>query len=99
LAGWLAERGQTERAIPVLTSVNWVDPFDQELHGILGNLLLDAQRPQEALREFEVALALKPHDIVTAHFHLARAHAQLERDGRIGRENRILQAALEYHGS
>jgi tetratricopeptide (TPR) repeat protein len=77
LAGWLAERGQIERAIPVLTSVNWVDPFDQELHGILGNLLLDAQRPQEALREFEVALALKPHDIVTAHFRLARAHAQL----------------------
>ena len=77
LAGWLAEEGNTETAIEVLASVNWVDPFDQELHGTLGELLLDAQRPHEALREFKVALALNPHDLVTAHYQLARAHAQL----------------------
>ena len=77
LAGWLAEAGHNETAIEVLSSVNWVDPFDQELHGTLGEMLLDVERPQEALREFEVALALQPHDAVTAHYRLARAHAQL----------------------
>jgi len=77
LAGWLAEAGQTDLAIEVLASVNWVDPFDQELHGRLGDLLLDAQRPQQALQEFEVALALNPHDPVTAHYRLASAHAKL----------------------
>ncbi len=77
LAGWLADDGDTGKAIEVLASVNWVDPFDQELHGRLGDLLLEAQRPREALREFQVALALKPHDIVTAHYRLARAHAEL----------------------
>ena len=77
LAGWFAEAGRTEMAIEVLASVNWVDPFDQEVHGRLGDLLLDAQRPQQALREYEVALALKPHDPVTAHYRLASAHAEL----------------------
>ena len=58
-------------------SSNLVDPFDQELHGTLGELLLDSGRAGEALQEFEVALALDPHDKAIAHYRLAIAHHEL----------------------
>ncbi len=52
------EDGRTDDAIAVLMSSNLVDPFDEELHGMLGELLLDRDRAEEALQEFTVALAL-----------------------------------------
>ena len=70
-----AERPQD--AIAVLQTVNLVDPLDRELHGVLGDMLLDAGRAGDALQEFEIALALEPHDMATAWYRLARAHYQL----------------------
>jgi tetratricopeptide (TPR) repeat protein len=77
LAGWLHDAGRTDDAISVFQSVNMVDPLDQELHGVLGDLLLDEERATEALREFTIALELNPHDRATAYFRLAKAHHAL----------------------
>ena len=77
LGAWLEEAGRTGEAIKVYQSVNMVDPLDQELHGALGDLLLDRDRASEALREFSVALELNPHDLATAYFRLAKAHHAL----------------------
>ena len=77
LSGWLSDAGRSHDAIEVLQVVNLVDPLDQELHGNLGDLLLAEQRPDEALLEYQVALALNPHDKATAHYRIARAHNAL----------------------
>jgi len=77
LGGWLHEAGRTSDAIGVFRSVNLVDPLDQELHGVLGELLLDQELADEALREFAIALELNPHDKAIAHFRLAKAHHAL----------------------
>jgi tetratricopeptide (TPR) repeat protein len=77
LSGWLIDAGRARDAIEVLQVVNLVDPLDQELHGNLGDLLLAEQRPDEALLEYQVALALNPHDKATAHYRIATAHNAL----------------------
>lgn len=77
LATWHRESGRNGAAIDVLSTVNLVDPFDQEVHGTLGELLLAADRPVEALREFAVALSMDPHDKATAYYRLASAHQAL----------------------
>jgi Flp pilus assembly protein TadD len=71
-------------------SSNFVDPFDQELHGMLGELLLDGGRAEEALQEFSVALALDPHDKAIAHYRLAMAHHELGDKSQT--QNHLLQA-------
>jgi tetratricopeptide (TPR) repeat protein len=77
LSRWHVEAGQTSTAIEVLQTVNMVDPLDLEHHGELGDLLISADRPAEALLEYTVALALNPHDKATAYYRLARAHNAL----------------------
>ena len=77
LAGWLDEAGRPDTAIEVLQSVNLVDPLDVELHGDLGDRLLAANRPAEALQEYEIAMALEPHDKATAWYRLASAQHAL----------------------
>ena len=80
LAEWHREKGRTGDAIDVLSTVNLVDPFDEAVHGTLGELLLAADRPAEALREFAVALSMDPHDKATAYYRLASAHRALGDD-------------------
>jgi tetratricopeptide (TPR) repeat protein len=77
LAGWLVDADRSDAAIEVLQSINLVDPLDVALHGDLGDMLLAADRAAEALREYEIALALEPHDMATAWYRLASAHYQL----------------------
>jgi len=77
LAEWFVDAGQNDVAIKVLQSVNLVDPLDLELHGTLGEMLLESGQAENALREFEIALALEPHDMATAWFRLAQAHYEL----------------------
>lgn len=90
LAQRFADTGRNDDAIRVLQSSNLVDPFDMELHGALGELLLKQKRPAEALAEFKVALALKPHDIAVAHYRLATAYHDLGE--RAATQNHLLQA-------
>ena len=90
LGQWQYEAGNLDAAIQALQSVNLVDPLDQELHGMLGDMLLEADRAAEALQEFEVALALRPHDLATAWYRIAQAHAALGQTGVA--QNDLLQA-------
>ena len=76
-ADWLIEAGRDNDAIDVLYSVNLVDPLDHELHGDLGDLLLAAGRADDALREYEVAMSLQPHDKATAWYRIAQAQYEL----------------------
>ena len=78
LADWLREEGRTAETIGVFESINLVDPLNQELHSEFGDILLDADRAEEALREFSIALALKPHDRAAAHYRMAQAHFALD---------------------
>ena len=90
LAAWFDDEGRTDDAIAVLQSVNLVLPLDQEMHGTLGDLLIAADRPNEALREYTVALALDPHDKATAYYRIARAHNAL--GDREASQGQLLQA-------
>jgi tetratricopeptide (TPR) repeat protein len=77
LANWLVEAGRNDEAIDVFNSINLVAPLDGELHGKLGDMLLAADRADEALREYEIAVSLQPHDMATAWYRLAQAQYQL----------------------
>lgn len=75
-SAWYAQ-GRHDDAIKVMQDVNYVAPFDDTLHGRLGDWLMERNRASEALTEFQVALALKPADAAMAHYRLARAHQAL----------------------
>ena len=82
LARWFAEADRTAEAIDVLNAVVQVAPLDDELHIQLGDWLLEEQMPSAALSEYEVSLAMNPHDQAAAHYRLATAYRQLEDDAR-----------------
>jgi tetratricopeptide (TPR) repeat protein len=90
LGGWLYEENRNDEAIEALQSINLVDPLDQELHGTLGDMLLEADRAEEALTEYSVALALDPHDKATANYRMASAYHKLGNDERS--QDHLLQA-------
>ena len=72
----LADEGDKETAIDVLEDLMLVAPFDESTHAELGDLLLD-ERPADALTEFTILAALKPHDQASVNLRLARAHLAL----------------------
>ena len=78
LATLLHEMGRDDEAIEVLEGLLYIAPGDEELHGPLGQWLLDAGRIEEAAREFRSLLALGPVDPASAHFNLARAYHKME---------------------
>jgi tetratricopeptide (TPR) repeat protein len=61
-------------AAEVLAAVNYGDPLTVEGHDQLGALLLAQRKGADALREYQVLLALAPLDTAAANFGLARAH-------------------------
>lgn len=90
LASWFEDAGRITDAVAVLTSVNFVEPLDREIHGKLGDMLLADGRPADALREFTVALALDPHDKATAYYRVAQAYYEL--GNRESSQENLLQA-------
>jgi tetratricopeptide (TPR) repeat protein len=64
-------------AMEVLNDVKWADPFAEDLHVELGDLLLTMNQPQEALAEYQILLALDPNDKADANLKLARAYKAL----------------------
>jgi len=77
LARLLVDADRPQTAVEALTSVILVDPLDIDTHATLGDLLLDTGRPADALREYQVALELEPHDRAAAWYRLARAEHAL----------------------
>ncbi|MEX2353699.1 MAG: hypothetical protein WD709_05885, partial [Gammaproteobacteria bacterium] len=92
LARKLYDLERTDEAIAVLDSINYVAPFNVELHTTLGDWMLETDRFEDALAEYQVVLALNPHDMAAAHYRVARANHLLDR----GEETRHhLLSALE----
>ena len=67
------ESGSTKEAEHTLTELNYIYPEDEEVHRILGNLLLADGDAEHAVREFSAVLSLKPADTAESHYDLARA--------------------------
>ena len=80
---WLATRLREQKkygeAAQVLEAINYVAPFNYEVHGELGSTLLMLNRPVEALAEFQVALKLNPPDRATAYYQIAQAFHAMQR--------------------
>ncbi len=79
LAGLLTELHRGPEAVKILESFLYIAPQDPEIHQRLGELYLASARPNDAIREYTVGLALKPVDLAQAHFNLARALAAAKR--------------------
>jgi tetratricopeptide (TPR) repeat protein len=78
LAHYVYDSSDPDDAISIMKSVNYVAPFDAELHDTLGDWLMESGKASEALIEYQVTLALQPHDMAAAHFRVARAHNALD---------------------
>ncbi|MGA0936035.1 MAG: tetratricopeptide repeat protein [Pseudohongiellaceae bacterium] len=78
LASFFRERDMLDKAQEVLVDANWANPFREDIHELLGDLYMDTDRPQLALEEFEVLLALDPLDKAAAHYRVAKAWDALD---------------------
>jgi len=67
------EAGNAKEAEATLTALNDIYPEDEEVHRMLGNLLLANSDASHAVREFGAVLALKPADTAESHYDLAKA--------------------------
>jgi cellulose synthase operon protein C len=74
LADLLGAAKRDAEATEVLAALNYVDPLAAPVHAKLGERLLAENRGADALREFQVLLALDPLDTAPAHYGLARAY-------------------------
>ena len=92
LAALLQEAGRSSDALAVREAVNLVDPLAVADHAQLGELLLGAQRPADALTEYTVLLQLDTQDPAAAHLGAARA---LVAAGNAAPARRHLLQALE----
>lgn len=93
----LDESGDKAGATKQLERLNFVTPLDQELHTRLGSLYLDANRPKNAIREYQVVLAMKPLDVAGSHYNLAKAYKEAGQND-LAREEAVasLEAAPSY---
>ena len=76
LGSMLSVAGRKAEAAQVLSAVNYADPLTPDGHDQLGNLLLASNKGKEALREYQVLLALQPLDTAAANYGLARAYRE-----------------------
>ncbi len=79
LAALAGKAGHADQLTFAYERVVAIDPFDPEAHSALGRLAVSAGQPQTAVREFTVALALKPADRAAAHCDLAEAYLSASR--------------------
>jgi tetratricopeptide (TPR) repeat protein len=76
LGALLSAAKRNAEAAEALAAVNYVDPLTADGHDRLGQLLLEQSKGGDALREYQVLLALQPLDTAAANFGLARAYRQ-----------------------
>ena len=77
LAGDLDDAQRHEDALAVRRSLALTLPLEIEVRTRLGDDLLDAGKPREALQEYLAVQSLEPHDAADAHYRLARAYHRL----------------------
>ena len=74
LASLEEDLGHKKEAADTLNKINFIYPEDEGLHRHLGELWLAQGNNAGALREFQAVLALKPLDIASAEFDVAKAY-------------------------
>jgi tetratricopeptide (TPR) repeat protein len=92
LAGLQEELGDTKDAAATLEQLNFIYPADEDLHRRLGGLLLAQNDDAGAVREYSAVLAMKPLDIASAEFDVARAYYAA---GNKGKAEESVLASLE----
>ena len=92
LATLQEEAGKRKEAAASLERLNFIYPFDEELHRRLGSLWLDQGNTKGAVAEFAAVIASKPLDQAASRFNLARA---LKSDNRTEDAKEQLLLALE----
>ncbi len=84
------QRGDVAAAQQVREALRYVAPHQQELHRDLAQAYLDLGQARAALEEWQILLAMDPHDKASVYLGLARAHLQLNE--REAARRQVLQA-------
>src|ERR1035437_6373045 len=74
LASLEVDLGHPQEAAATLDQLNFIYPEDEDLHRKLGGLWLAQGNNAGAVREYSAVLAMKPLDMATAQFDVARAY-------------------------
>jgi tetratricopeptide (TPR) repeat protein len=74
LASLDEELGHPKEAADTLDQLNFIYPEDEDLHRKLGGLWLAQGNNAGAVREYQAVLAMKPLDMASAEFDVARAY-------------------------
>jgi Flp pilus assembly protein TadD len=74
LASLQVDLGHPQEAAATLDQLNFIYPEDEEMHRKLGGLWLAQGNNVGAVREYQAVLAMKPLDMASAEFDLARAY-------------------------
>ncbi len=96
LARALGDAGRTDESIDVFEDVLMVAPLRAEVHRDFGDRLAAANRPREALVEYQAFLAMNPQDLAESHYRLARTYVALE-DRAKGREHLLYALEIAPH--
>ena len=89
--------GQKQQALDALIASFYISPFDYHLHKQAGELSVELKNYQQALTEFQAALALQPPNIAEANYNVASAYHALGRQPEAKRAVlRALEAAPRY---
>jgi tetratricopeptide (TPR) repeat protein len=89
--------GDNTRAVQALLMSFYISPFDYALHTTAGELSFSAKNYEQALTEFQVALALQPPNIAEANYNVATAFHALGRQQEAKRSVlNALEAAPRY---
>ncbi len=74
LAQLKSDAGDKARALELTKMSFYVNPFEHAAHTMAGNLYLDRNESDPAIREFQTALAAAPPNVAEAQYNLARAY-------------------------
>lgn len=74
LAKLLLAAERHSEAQQALMAAAYLNPFDGAMHKLLGDLFLQDGKHRQAVREFQVLLALNPTDKAGAYYDLSRAY-------------------------
>ena len=96
LARSLGDAGRTDESIDVFEDVLMVAPLRAEVHRDFGDRLMAANRPRDALVEYQAFLAMDPQDLAEAHYRLAKTYVALD-DKAKGREQLLYALEIAPH--
>jgi len=96
LARALGMAGRKDEAIDVYEDILMVAPLRPQVHLEFGDELTAANRPREALVEYQALLAMNPQDLADAHYRLAKTYVALE-DKTKGREHLLYALEIAPH--